>query len=346
MATIRKNILKSLPIQILGHLLLWAFFVSLPFLLRQPDNGGMAHKRLPPPPEWIIIVTYLLNIPIFYLNSNFLITRVLKNKGVWIYVASVVFTVLILLAINLTFKYIVIAPLGYSVRISIFTLFPIILLYAASTSYRLITDYIEEQQHRKELENENLKSELSFLRSQISPHFMFNVLNSIVALARKKSDMVEPVTIRLSELMRYMLYESDDRKVSLEQEMEYIQSYIALQKLRFGDNIEIDFNFVNPNQNHRNIEPMLLIPFVENAFKHGTGMIEKPLIKVEASLNNQSFVFRVINKMSKENSQSKDGSSGIGLANVQRRLSLLYPDNHVFTIKNDGETFEAILEIF
>ena len=338
------KILKSLPIRILLHLILWVLFVSLPFILRQPDSPGR-HIKLGPPPDWTIVVIYLLNFPIFYLNSNVLLPKILKSKGVVVYLGSVVFTIAVLLAINLMFKQLVMVPMGYNARITLFTLFPIILLYAASTSYRLISNYIEEERLRKELENENLKSELSFLRSQISPHFMFNVLNSIVALARKKSDLVEPVTIRLSELMRYMLYESDERRVPIDKEIEYLRSYIELQKLRFGDQVNIDFSFDNKSISHRTIEPMLLIPFVENAFKHGTGLIQQPIIKVEAVLNNDSFGFKVSNKVSKTKIESKDDSSGIGLVNVRRRLELLYPKIHQLDISQENGLFVTNLVI-
>src|SRR5205085_7019396 len=112
-----------------------------------------------------------------------------------------------------------------------------------------------------------LKSELSFLRSQISPHFMFNVINNIVALARKKSDLVEPSLIQLSQLMRYFLYDSNAEKVPLEKEVKYLENYIALQQQRIGNNI-IKLNISGVHGGYE-IEPMLLIPFVENAFKHG-----------------------------------------------------------------------------
>jgi LytS/YehU family sensor histidine kinase len=138
---------------------------------------------------------------------------------------------------------------------------------------------VREEKIKSDLENERLKSELSFLRSQISPHFMFNLLNSMVSLARKKSDLLEPMLIKMSEILRYMLYEKDDSKIPIEKEHAYLNNYIDLQILRFGKKVKVNFES-NLENTSLLIEPMLLIPFVENAFKHGTGMIKEPTIDI------------------------------------------------------------------
>jgi two-component system, LytTR family, sensor kinase len=326
------------PVRIFLQLAFWAFFITLPILLRTPDK-----QKLPPVPDSTIMWLYALNIPIFYINSKILIPKILRNKGVLLYSLSVLSLVLVFLGINYIVRQAMLAPLGYTYRITVFTLFPMIFAYAASTSYRLMSDYIAEAGMRQEIENERLKSELAFLRSQISPHFMFNVLNSIVSLARKKSELVEPVTLKLSELMRYMLYESDDRKVSLEREIEYLKSYIDLQRLRFGDSIQI--TLITPSEVFgQSIEPMLLIPFVENAFKHGTGLVADPVITIEMATTQNTFSFMVINKIAPF-FEKKDNNSGIGLSNVKRRLSLLYPQNHTLKIEEKDGMFKTLLRI-
>jgi LytS/YehU family sensor histidine kinase len=196
----------------------------------------------------------------------------------------------------------------------------------------------------KERLNENLKTELALLRSQVSPHFMFNVLNNMVALARKQSDLLEPSLIKLSSLMRYMLYETGEQKVSLEKETEYLQSYIDLQQQRFGKKVIVNVT-VTPADKQYDIEPMLLIPFVENAFKHGTGMIEHAQIDINLQAMNNILHFTVKNKYAPSSSEIKDTASGIGLANVQRRLELLYSHNHELTINKDNDTFSIALQI-
>jgi LytS/YehU family sensor histidine kinase len=182
------------------------------------------------------------------------------------------------------------------------------------------------------------------LRSQISPHFIFNVLNGIVYLIRSKSEQAERVTIQLSELMSYMLYESDGEQVTLEKELKYLENYIQLQRLRFEDDVQIDFE-VNGQISTQMIEPMLLIPFVENAFKHGVGMIESPLIDIKVICDEKSLVYRVKNKIAPETPEHKDRSSGIGLKNVRRRLELLYPDTHEFSVQQMEGWFEIALKL-
>src|SRR5205085_9613351 len=152
----------------------------------------------------------------------------------------------------------------------LFNFFFVLFFLAASTAYCLVKDRIHNERIAHEKQTENLKTELSFLHSQVRPHFMFNIMNNMVALARKKSDILEPSLIKLSALLRYMLYETDE-KVPLKKEIEYLQSYIDLQRQRFGNTVHIRTSMQEEEQ-HYEIEPMLLIPFVENAFKHGTGM--------------------------------------------------------------------------
>ncbi|MES2376989.1 MAG: histidine kinase [Bacteroidota bacterium] len=215
-----------------------------------------------------------------------------------------------------------------------------------SVCYRIILDNRSKQQLLKERETAHLESELTFLRSQISPHFMFNILNNLVALARKKSDDLEPAIMNLSQLMRYMLYESDDHRVFLSKEIEYIKSYINLQMLRFGSNVKINID-VQGDTDLYTIEPMLLIPFVENAFKHGTGMVENPVIDIAISVDTDTRLmhFKVTNKVSPMD-VSKDNNSGIGISNVKRRLVILHPDKHNLEIVNEGDVFTIDLSIY
>ncbi|MES2278805.1 MAG: histidine kinase [Bacteroidota bacterium] len=220
-----------------------------------------------------------------------------------------------------------------------------IFIIGISISYRIIKDNSKLEKIRKERENENLKTELSFLRSQVSPHFIFNILNNMVSLARKKSDMLEPSLIELSKLMRYMLYENDDERVSLAREVEYLKSYIALQLLRFGDDVTIMFN-PPEDINAYYIEPMLLAPFVENAFKHGVGMVEDPQINITLSVNQATgwLDFKVMNTIAPQQ-HTKDKSSGIGLVNVRRRLELLYKEDYTLDIMQNDNVFIADLKI-
>lgn len=222
--------------------------------------------------------------------------------------------------------------------------FPIyIFIIGISFSYRLMMDQNKEEKRRKEQETENLKTELNFLRSQISPHFMFNVLNTLVAMARKKSDLMEPSLIQLSTLMRYVLHESNNNRIPLDKEVEYLKNYIDLQSLRFGDDIKLVLD-IDPATEGYEIEPMLLIPFVENAFKHGLIVGEDALLVVQLKIVNASLAFRVENKIAPLN-DSRDTSSGIGLKNVSRRLELLYTDKYTLNTMIVDNVFIAELNL-
>ncbi|HEU0063832.1 MAG TPA: histidine kinase [Flavisolibacter sp.] len=223
-------------------------------------------------------------------------------------------------------------------------MFPCLFFLAISTAYKMIQDRTKLEKEKKEKETENLKTELSFLRSQVSPHFMFNVLNNMVALARKKSDILESSLIKLSSLLRYMLYETADENVPLEKEIDYLQSYIDLQQQRFGKNLHVETCFSNSDKSYF-IQPMLLIPFVENAFKHGTGMINDPFIHIKLKVEQSILKFHVSNRFNEASNEIKDKSSGIGLANVLRRLQLLYGTKQQIKIEKGNGIYSVLLQI-
>jgi LytS/YehU family sensor histidine kinase len=223
--------------------------------------------------------------------------------------------------------------------------FPLIMVSAIASTYGLLLAFIEQESLKEEQASEQMKAELSFLRSQISPHFIFNILNSIVYLIRTKaSEQAEDVTMRLSSLMRYMLYDSDQTMVPLTNELAYLENYIDLQKMRFDGNVDFDFQVKGKADGHM-IEPMLLIPFVENAVKHGVGLVDKPFIQVILETTEHGLHFLVKNKKGKEEQVFKDPSSGIGLKNVRRRLELLYPKKHALTILEDDVNFSVDLQL-
>lgn len=277
----------------------------------------------------------------FYFNMLVLMPFVLKKRGWIVYVVIGVLSVVVfaLLSHYMREAFIVLeirrAPRVRTVPY--FGLaFPYVMAWVFSTSVKFSMDYLRLERKRKESENENLKSELALLRSQISPHFMFNVLNSLTALARKKSDGLEPIIIKLSQLMRYTIYHSAVHKVDLETELEYLQNYIDLQRLRFGDHISITF-VRNVDQPTFQIEPMLLISFVENAFKHGSGLVNQPSIDLAIECKDGILKFNVRNKFVVDT--EKDATHGVGLKNVKRRLELLYENQYDLNIVDEAPWF-------
>jgi len=344
--------LKLRPV--LLHIFFWICFLALPLLLG-PNSASNNPREIDRHFQWnmFFVVFGLFNIPLFYFNTEFLLRKILKKQGVLIYVILLVISLILMLWFHEElFKWFFpewanregSRGNGFRRGTSLRIVFQLLFIVAIGISYRFLSDNMTDQEVKKEEENERLKSELSFLRSQISPHFMFNVLNSIVSLSRRKPEMVEPVVIKLSELMRYMIYETSDSKVSIDKEFSYLESYIELQRLRFGDDIKIDFKH-KLSSIPSSIEPMLLIPFVENAFKHGVGMVKDPSIEIELNDDKKSLFFSVSNKVSKQNSEIKDESSGIGLANVRRRLELLYPNQHELDIVEKENSYLIELKI-
>jgi two-component system, LytTR family, sensor kinase len=331
---------------VLLHIVAWGLLFSLPLLLRSYEGHRSQPKGMERSnPLLHYFIHNLFWLGFFYLNALLLIPRLVYKRKFWLYGVSL-FSVYVLWLILGWLAYGLLrerASFIWTTHI-LFTFFIFLFFFACSTAYRTFRDKIISDQAAQERENENLKTELSLLRSQVSPHFMFNVLNNMVALARKKSDLLEPSLIKLSSLMRYMLYESDEEKVYLEREIEYLQSYIDLQQQRFGKNVKVHVS-MEIADNQYQIEPMLLIPFVENAFKHGTGLIEDAVIDIRLEAENELLRFSVGNKYDGSADEVKDKTSGIGLPNVQRRLNLLYGNSHRLLIKKENNWFEVQLEI-
>ena len=191
-----------------------------------------------------------------------------------------------------------------------------------------------------------MQSELKFLKSQINPHFFFNTLNNLYALTLKKSDLAPEIVLRLSEMMRYMLYESNEKEVSLEKEINYVINYIELEKLRQGERFQINFDIKGAPKQQK-IAPLMFIPFLENSFKHGLDShIKAGYVNAQLTLNEASVSLDIKNSKPKNVQPIKASKSGgIGLENVKRRLKLLYPNKHNLKINDATDFFHVALEI-
>lgn len=198
------------------------------------------------------------------------------------------------------------------------------------------------QQRMWALEHEKVQAEVKLLRMQINPHFLFNALNNIYAQAVLEESNVADSIHKLSGLLRYTLYDCDTDEVSLVREIEYIDNYIDLQELKEDALEQIEFR-VEGNITQVKIAPMLLISFVENAFKHGN-IWQGGWIRIELHTNSKELVFKCLNSIGNSN-QMKDTASGIGLKNVKKRLTLNYPNRHQLTINKDRDVFEITLKI-
>jgi two-component system LytT family sensor kinase len=328
---ISKSDNKSLLLKSVIHVAAWLFFYSLPFLAGMPfDNPRLLIKA---GLHTLILVIF------FYVNSNFLVPQILKKGKTGFYILTLLFGIAIIFFYYQLVDVIMqvdpvplekIAREGSSkmrgARKIYGPIFSAIFIFALSTSIHITNDWFKNEKQRKEMENEKLISELAFLKSQVSPHFLFNTLNNIYSLSLSNSEHTADAILKLSHLLRYMLYESQDKLVSLEKEISYLQNYIDLQKMRLTQNVKVSFQ-VNGSLSGRLIEPMLLIPFVENAFKHGVNYSQNSFVDILIDVSDKKLFMKVENSIHPK-SKEQNKNSGIGLVNIYKRLELLYPGNH------------------
>ncbi|RQO31486.1 hypothetical protein DBR32_05870 [Taibaiella sp. KBW10] len=217
----------------------------------------------------------------------------------------------------------------------------LIVLFIFSIGF-LTQQYFRIKKRAALIEKRQIASELSLLKSQINPHFLFNVLNSIYALSLKKSDSTPEIVLKLSEILRYMLYETQQEKVALEKEIDMIESYVGIEKIRIGNLQQISLE-LKGDFSTAVIAPVLLIPFVENTIKHGLdSMSEHAFVEISIEINNGILVFHAKNNF-KRSGIKKAG--GIGLENVRKRLELLYPQKHTLRIKEENAIFTVSLNV-
>ena len=324
------------------HLVAWVAIFMLPYVFNTWDEKVDASAV--DPYRSINTITNFLWMGLFYLNAAVFIPRLFYKKRYVQYALLLVGSFCIIMLLHgALFRPFVLGRTFNFLSSTVHNIIPFLFTLFVSTTYQIISDRIKTESLLAAKQQENLKTELSFLRSQISPHFLFNIMNNIAAMVRLKSDEVEPTIHKLSTLMQYMLYETDEDKVLLQNEIEYLQSYIDLQQQRFSEKLTLHVS-LDVKENWHTVEPMLLIPFVENAFKHGTGLVQNPVIEIELKAENDKLSFFVKNKFV-QSEKVKDKTSGIGLANVKRRLELLYGNRHQLAINKTDEWFIVSLQL-
>ncbi|MGI4749852.1 MAG: sensor histidine kinase [Janthinobacterium lividum] len=204
-------------------------------------------------------------------------------------------------------------------------------------------DALHKEQENKSLREAKTQAELAFLKTQINPHFLYNTLNYIYSLAYPVSDKLADAVIKLSQMMRYMLTESASAggTVDLQKEVDYIENYISIYQLRFEEGFYVDFK-AEKNLTGKRVAALMLIPFVENAFKHGVVNDPARPIRINLKLTGNRLDFTVSNKI---NQSQKDHSTGVGLVNIRRRLELIYPGKSELLVSENGQTYKATLII-
>lgn len=295
-----------------------------------------------------LIVKIPLVYTIFYITEQFLSKK-------WSILRSLVSTILVfILAIpvflfitNIAQKYILkhtsMTDASYYTLASIFyAFFLLCFMCGVALAIKLIRQSLRAKEIEQEMTRKRLETELKFLKAQTNPHFLFNTLNNIYGLARKKSDDTAEVVMKLSKLLRFMLYETNKPYIPIEDELRVMEDYIELEKIRYNQRLKIDFTTLIDNH-HEPIAPLILLPFVENAFKHGAGeTINESYISIKIQLQKGNLYFSVENSKSEDN--QSDITEKIGLSNVRRQLELMYPE-HILLIENHASTFKIVLEL-
>jgi two-component sensor histidine kinase len=222
--------------------------------------------------------------------------------------------------------------------------FTSIFLVFFSLGLRILERHATIEKKQKELEKEKLNSELAFLKSQVSPHFFFNTLNNIYSLITIHAEDAKDAVLKLSKLMRYLLYESEQGQTLLSSEIDFMNNYIDLMRLRMSEKVKLTVDFPEKYDNVT-IAPLLFIPFIENAFKHGISYREKSFIDIAMTISKETLTFRCVNSDNRVSDEAVDNHSGIGLENVNKRLNLLFPGRYSLKIDKSMKTYHVELTI-
>lgn len=364
-----KKLLEGNKITILLHLLAWVILIGIPLYIikRWPFGKDFI---------WFYYINTLISGIIFYINYLVLVPSFFfKTRRYRYYFAVVALIVIFYFVSDISNKlvYNTVTEKSRSIQVErrpddrskmvppgpgfmrlrppfrnmyLFNYgFNSVFLIFFSLGLRVLERNSRIEKLQKETEKERLKSELAFLKSQISPHFFFNTLNNIYSLIGINAEDSKEAVLKLSKLMRYLLYDSEHGDTSLSSEINFMNNYIDLMKLRMSDKVKLSVDFPKKFDDF-SIPPLLFVPFIENAFKHGISYRDKSFIEISIELTGQFLNFRCANNISKsEPNPEKQESSGIGLENAAKRLNLLFPARHDLKISRSENVFEVFVKI-
>jgi hypothetical protein len=351
MSTIIGQFLKSRVFSVLSqrivyHSLFWGgllLILTAMEIISSDASFGFALSN-----QFINVVIYA---GVVYFNVLYLIPNYLARKRFLLYFVLFFLVILAVTPIKVVIYYFKFSHLpevqSQLVHEMNWYFVPTFLIAGASTLIKIVIDWVRHLREMQELETQTMQSELRFLKSQINPHFLFNTLNNLYALTLKKSDLAPEIVLKLSEMMRYMLYECNEKQVPLSKEVNYLQNYLDLESLRQGKHVEIDFK-VEGRITDQNIAPLMFIPFLENSFKHWLSHnISKGFVKIRLRVADQAIELLIENSKPEsvplQDHSRKSG--GIGLVNVRRRLELLYPGKYDLRIQDGPKTYSINLHL-
>lgn len=338
-----NELYKKLSYYKVHHFVFWALYTYFWFFLLSVNL-----ETKPALINSLIIIS--VHALISYFNIYILFAKLLKNKEYFTYVVSLILTVLLGIFL-LAMAYYNVETISDQSKDSIwawefFRTNAISISYtlAITMSLKMVKQWYERERMTKDLEKINMETELKYLKSQINPHFLFNSLNSLYALTLVKSDKAPELVLKLSEILRYVLYEAKEKFVSLDKEINYLRSYLELEKIRHGDRLDVDFKIEGETAN-KQIAPMLFLTFLENSFKHGiSNSAGDGYVNIGMNIAEDQLDFSIANsKPSKKKDPNYAG--GIGLENTKKRLSILYPNKFKLETQDDDNTYRVNLNL-
>lgn len=321
---------------VLIHIILWIILTFLVVVQLSSDGNY----------NWLNVTVAIMVTAMYVFYGHFLLlTRYLGKNQKWSYFLRLSGVVLTAPLLYLLIRQGEIDPLHTFFEeyvIIFFSIVPIFLFL--SWLARVIENLIINTVKKEQLEKQAIEAELYYLKSQINPHFLFNTLNNIHTLVYKQAPAAPEAVLRLSSLMRYMIYESNAHKVPLSRELTYLQDYISLQQLRYKEapvaNLEI-----TGETDSCFIAPLLFVHFLENAYKHSPARLEPGDIQVKVEIVEKALIFSIQNPVAKQQVKTLDEPGGIGLPNIRKRLQLLYPGKHTLEISNTDNKYSVRLVI-
>lgn len=330
------------------HWVFWITYFLVNHILFSPENESFSSQSLA-----ITLLFTLTNVATAYATLDWWFVKFYKKQQYGYFILAIILTILIcgtilFFVLYFSFTYV----LNENVNLSAFSyafLGPAYLSNLSGISALFIPNVVRQridmERRNRQLEKEKLESELKFLKSQLHPHFLFNALNNIYFLIKKDPDTAAEALAGFSNLLRFQLYDANNSHVPLKKEIEYLQQFADIAQLRKGENFKVNWDLASDTQNVQ-IAPLLLMPLIENAFKHSSNKNGKIDIDLKVD-DQQQLQFRIANSKEKNKSQGIDGfeEGGIGLPNIQKRLKLIYPNSHKFTITNTVNEYIVDLSV-
>ncbi len=299
----------------------------------------------------------VLNVPIIMIATYFTmfvtVERFLLNKKYWAFALCLAGSLLVFGLLRRMVNFYAVYSVLYPEKATNLLFLPKIVMDSVNvhlfaglgTMIYIIRKWTEQQRTNEKLMKEKLAAELDLLKSQVQPHFIFNTLNNIYMLSLKSSPQTSEMIYRLSALLSYMLYDSKREYIEVEKEVDYIKNYINLEKIRYGERLDVQLTVFN-NKQVLHVPPLLFLPLVENAFKHGvSNAVDDSWVHIDVSLKQKTLIFKIENSVSDEKYESNGFGNGLGLENLRRRLDILYPNRHELKLICDECSHLAVLKL-